>query len=803
MLGMTLENGFDLSDPAKRDVFIYYSPRNPTGRRPATRSSSATTRSAASRSTRTAPRSCPDSERVILRVPEGEDLRQAVRFPGGPTDNGPGHVGGAGLDFDSEGNLYLGVGDDVSPNAPGHDRYPPMDYRAAGALGRAQDLGELGRPARQGPAHHADGRHRRPAPSRASSATYTIPAGNMFAARHGEDPAGDLRDGLPPAVHGAGGPGQPGHRRRRRVLPRQQREQADRAPAGVCEWNLVDEPGFNGWPFCMGDNSPEQHARSSGTTRTTRRPGQQYDCSLAALPSDIRWAPGGRRRRSSRRSTASTRCPVRPRRRRSGRRTPARPAAIRWPTSATSRAGGMSPVTGPVYRYDAETAGPGAFPPYYDGSWFITNRGDQQRVLEGGPAPRGRQQDAARQRLGAAGSFGDAEQRVRDPEPLRPRRRALHGAAGTRAAAATRSARTRRTSSSRSSSRSRTSASRTRRRRPPATASPAASTRTSRAPTSRRRTPRSTAGDAGCAGIRSIEYRMNDAERVGDVHRAAVARVRATYTIEYRATDRFDNVSEVREVTLTVEDLNDDAAPAVTAEVAGHAERGRLLPVARHGDVRGDRRPDADQLDRVPRQPGRRVDEDGVRRRGAHAGAQRRVRRARLPLGRVAGDRRRRQRVRADRRRPSRSSAPCTYERSDEFDGATLDERWLRHTRNGGTPSDGAAGADAWPTALLTLPTNDFELDAANATTSVGPVNFLGQDAAGAGRRLDVETQLTVDYTGGWQHAGLIVRKRTTGTSSARRSPTASVRGDLRRAVEGQPGRHQQRGLARSRPAAT
>ena len=60
VLGMTLEPGFDLSDPAKRDVFVYYSPRNPawptTGDRP---SSSATTRSAASRSTRTAPRSCP------------------------------------------------------------------------------------------------------------------------------------------------------------------------------------------------------------------------------------------------------------------------------------------------------------------------------------------------------------------------------------------------------------------------------------------------------------------------------------------------------------------------------------------------------------------------------------------------------------------------------------------------------------------------------------------------------------------------------------------------------------------------
>ena len=66
---------------------------------------------------------------------QGEDRRLAVRLPdasGGsnaPTDSGPGHVGGAGLDFDSEGNLYLGVGDDVSPNASGHSGYAPMDYR--------------------------------------------------------------------------------------------------------------------------------------------------------------------------------------------------------------------------------------------------------------------------------------------------------------------------------------------------------------------------------------------------------------------------------------------------------------------------------------------------------------------------------------------------------------------------------------------------------------------------------------------------------------------------------------------------
>ena len=68
---------------------------------------------------------------MILRVPKAKIAGSPAGFPGGPTDTGPGHVGGAGLDFDSAGNLYLGVGDDVAPGAPGHNSYAPMDYRSA------------------------------------------------------------------------------------------------------------------------------------------------------------------------------------------------------------------------------------------------------------------------------------------------------------------------------------------------------------------------------------------------------------------------------------------------------------------------------------------------------------------------------------------------------------------------------------------------------------------------------------------------------------------------------------------------
>src|SRR5690606_24164007 len=116
VLGMSLEPGFDLSDPDKRDIYVYYSPRNPEW--PTAGNEIEVGWNVISRFTLNADGTqvLPNSEREILRV-------EKAKISGSPFgDNGPGHVGGAGLVFDSEGNLYLGVGDDVSPNAGGHDR---------------------------------------------------------------------------------------------------------------------------------------------------------------------------------------------------------------------------------------------------------------------------------------------------------------------------------------------------------------------------------------------------------------------------------------------------------------------------------------------------------------------------------------------------------------------------------------------------------------------------------------------------------------------------------------------------------
>ena len=126
-------------DPNKRNVFAYYSPRPgpgdnwPTRPRPAAQVVGYNQIMPLDADRRRQVRRAGLRARDPARA-QDEDRRRLARspsgFPGGPTDSGPGHVGGAGLDFDSAGNLYLGVGDDVSPNAPGHSGYAPMDYRA-------------------------------------------------------------------------------------------------------------------------------------------------------------------------------------------------------------------------------------------------------------------------------------------------------------------------------------------------------------------------------------------------------------------------------------------------------------------------------------------------------------------------------------------------------------------------------------------------------------------------------------------------------------------------------------------------
>ena len=263
VLGFTLQPGFDLADPNKRNVFAYYSPRpGPGDNWPivATPAAQVVGYNQISRFTLTADGTAvvPDSERVILRVPKAKIGGSPSGFPGGPTDSGPGHVGGAGLDFDSAGNLYLGVGDDVSPNAQRPQRLRADGLPLRRALGRPQDVGQHGRPARQGAAHQADaGRHRVRTRRPASASTYSIPDGQPVRLGHG-------RRRVPRSTRWASASRSRCTRTRRTrassasastATTRPPTAPSARRPARASgTWST--RPANQGWPFCVGDQSP-------------------------------------------------------------------------------------------------------------------------------------------------------------------------------------------------------------------------------------------------------------------------------------------------------------------------------------------------------------------------------------------------------------------------------------------------------------------------------------------------------------------------------------------------------------------
>jgi PKD repeat protein len=752
VLGMSLQPDFDLNDPNKRNVFVYYSPRPGAGDNwPTTGSAQTVGYNQISRFTLNAAGTevVADSERVILRVPKAKISGNPSGFPGGPTDGGPGHVGGAGLDFDSAGNLYLGVGDDVSPNAPGHGGYTPMDHRAQerwdarktsansadlrGKVVRIKPLlGDIGAGAQPG-----------------VDSTYTIPAGNMFApgtpntrpeiyAMGFRQPFTLHTDPKNPGIVGVG-----------EYCHDANSNGANRAPAGTCEWNLVAAPGFFGWPLCVGNNSALNSAYrwNYAANQTT---GQQYDCSQSTIPSDINYAPEGQ-------------TPVAPTfQGLENLPGPAVPATI-WKKYAGNAgeqsaadfgdlsAGGMQPVAGPIYRYDEATAGPNAFPRYYDGAWLINNRGADSgfwkevqlrkdnnqflRVNNWMPYNQAGTTNASFNSLVIGTQFSPAGELYMARFPVTCCRNNTSAANQTQIVKISFNVQDECLTD---------------------TTAPAASHEVTGQPYPGQpntfvnsATLRLSASDVGCAGLEGIEYRVNGETDWHPYTEPLTFTQGRQYSVEYRATDRMDNVAAPKTATFEVLEIDDETAPTADATAAGNKDQrdyfvgSATVTITATDDATGSG-----------------VDKIEYRVNGGAWNTYTAPVAFNAP-GDYAVDYRATDKVQNTSAPKTLSfkilsGAGCTQARSDEFDGTALGSQWLRHTRNGGTPVDGAM-APTLAGGILTMPTNNFELDAASGTTSLGPVNFIGQDLPSLGSDWSVETQFTVQFTGGWQHAGLIV----------------------------------------------
>ena len=273
----------------------------------------------------------PASEKLIIEVPATRGADE------------PGHTGG-GLDMDLEGNLLLGVGDDVNPHSEPSGGYAPLSERTTDP--RLHD-------ARATSANTNDlrGKLLRIAPSRTAAEGYTIPAGNLF------PEAEDTEDKTLPEIYAMGFRNpfrfsvdpNTGWIGLADYAPDSGTDApATRGPAGIVEYNLIKAPGNYGWPLCMGDSEPFRDVDYKTSPVTV---GPFFDCASPVNDSIL--------------NTGRTNLP------------PAQAPVMYYGYTKSSvpavipAGGGLAPMGGPFYDFDPALASDVKFPEYFDGKPFF------------------------------------------------------------------------------------------------------------------------------------------------------------------------------------------------------------------------------------------------------------------------------------------------------------------------------------------------------------------------------------------------------------------------------------------------
>ncbi|GAA2111408.1 hypothetical protein GCM10009802_09040 [Streptomyces synnematoformans] len=283
------------------------------------------------------------SEQKVIDIPAYRDRT----FPE------PGHTGG-GLEFGPDGTLYIGTGDDTAPNLdPAWQGYAPLDWR----LGR--EMQDSARTA--GNTNDLRGKILRIRPN--DGGGYSVPDGNLF-------PAGT--DNTRPEIYAMGfrnpfrftvDPAT-GDVHMADYGPDRQGATDNRGPAGMGEYNVISEPGNYGWPFCHGDNEPyAPYNPDNGQV------GPKFDCA-----NPVNESPN---------NTGLTELP------------PVQKPHMWYGYGASAEfpelgSGGIAPMAGPVYRYDADNPSTTKFPQSFNGSAFFyewsRNYLKELRTDGGGPA---------------------------------------------------------------------------------------------------------------------------------------------------------------------------------------------------------------------------------------------------------------------------------------------------------------------------------------------------------------------------------------------------------------------------------
>ncbi len=240
------------------------------------------------------------------------------------------HAGGS-MEFDHDGNLYLATGDNTNPF--NSDGYAPIDERDGRSAWDAQRTSAN--------TNDLNGKVLKIKPALAGG--YTIPAGNLF------DEAADANNKTRPEIYAMGfrNPFRIGLDEQNNKLlvadygPDATSVSATRGPNGRVEWNILDQPGFYGWPYCVGANTPYNDYNFASSTS-----GATFNC--AAPVND------------SPNNTGLTNLP------------PAK-AAVIWQSNNASITGtpeiGASgaPMTSGTYDFDPDLASDRKWPAYFDG----------------------------------------------------------------------------------------------------------------------------------------------------------------------------------------------------------------------------------------------------------------------------------------------------------------------------------------------------------------------------------------------------------------------------------------------------
>jgi cytochrome c len=263
------------------------------------------------------------SESILLRVP---DQRQ-VAF----------HVAG-GMDFDSQGNLYVSAGDNTDPFQS--NGFSPHDERPGRALQDSQRTAANSRDLR--------GKILRVKPT--PEGGYEIPEGNLFSEDQGAPEIYTMGNRNPWRI--AVDPltnwlywGEVGPDSGNDAL-------GTRGPRGYDEFNQAKSAGFFGWPYCIAENIPYvdiDFVDAPATPTVNRGP---FNCAAAVNNSPNKPA------------NAVTQLP------------PAQPAWISYSYAASpypaalGASGARTAAIGDIYRWKAGGS-PNKLPRYYDGSVFL------------------------------------------------------------------------------------------------------------------------------------------------------------------------------------------------------------------------------------------------------------------------------------------------------------------------------------------------------------------------------------------------------------------------------------------------